>query len=141
MAENEGVTEVQETGRAPEPKAPEADLEHWKSMSRKNERDAKSAAKERDEANAKLAEVQAQLASLEEAKAYEDAVHEVADEMDLPEKIVRSLKGKTVEELKVSAEILKSNYNAYPLASSFAKSEPQSKTTAQQFAAVVEGLI
>ena len=136
----ESTEDVQAETQAPEPKAPDADLEHWKSMSRKNERDAKAAAKERDEANAKLAEIQAQLASMEEAKAYEDAVHEVADEMELPEKIVRSLKGKTAEELKASAEILKANYNAYPLASTYSKTEPK-VSTAQQFAAAIEGII
>lgn len=139
---NDGVTEVQNAEPATEPKAPEQDLEHWKSMSRKNERDAKSAARERDEANAKLADVQAKLAELEAAAAYDAAVRKVADETGIPEKVVRGLKGTTVEELTESTSLLKANYTAYPLTRDTGNTDHSAKpSTAQQFAAALEGLI
>ena len=152
MAENEGVTEVQSAEPATEPKAPEQDLEHWKSMSRKNERAAKDAARERDEANAKLADAQAKLAELEAARAklaefeaaraYDEAVRDVAEATGYPERVVRGLKGVTVEELTASAEVLKSSLSAYPPSRDAGEHAAVAKqTTAQQFAAALEGII
>lgn len=139
---NDGATEVQNAEPATEPKAPEQDLEHWKSMSRKNERDAKNAARERDEANAKLAETQARLAELEAARAYDEAVRKVAEETGYPEKVVRGLKGTTVEELAASADVLKGSLSAYPPSRDAGEQGRVAKqTTAQQFADALEGIL
>lgn len=140
--ENDGVTETQQPEPAEVPKAPEQDLEHWKSMSRRNEREAKSAARERDEANARLAEAQARLAELEAERAYTEAVREVAASTGYPEAVVRGLRGATADELAASAELLRANLSAYP--PSRDAGEPAgtaARTAAQQFASALDGII
>ena len=119
--ENDGVNENGAADQREEPKATEADLEHWKSMSRKNERDAKAARAERaasQEAQAKAAAdldaANARIAELEAKEAYAEAGREVAAKTGYPEAVVRGLKGTTAEELAASAEVLKANLNAYP---------------------------
>lgn len=64
--ENDATVDAQGAEPTEEPKAPEADLDHWKSMSRKNERDAKAARTERDAA---LAERDRASADLDAANA------------------------------------------------------------------------
>ena len=139
---NDGVTEVQNAEPATEPKAPEQDLEHWKSMSRKNERELKKALDAYKEVDAKLAEAEARIAELDAAAAYDAAVRKVAEETGIPEKVVRGLKGTTVEELTESTSLLKANYTAYPLTRDTGNTDHSAKpSTAQQFAAALEGFI
>lgn len=130
MAEEiEGVTETQDaqaaepaqTQQEPEPKAQEPDLEHWKSMSRKNERDAKAARAElaalqesQAKAAADLEAAGARIAELEAERAYAEAVRQVAESTGYPERVVRGLRGDTVEELAASAEVLRGTLSAYP---------------------------
>ena len=121
MAEqNDDVIETQPEP-IEEPKATDTDLEHWKSMSRKNERDAKKALADLTAAQEAGAKVQADLdaanariAELEAQAAYADAVRQVAEATGYPETVVRGLKGATVEELTASANVLKTNLSAYP---------------------------
>lgn len=133
--ENNGAASAQQQAAQAEPKAPEGDLEHWKSMSRKNERDAKKA---RDElaaaqeagtkAQADLEAAQARVAELEASAAHEEAVRQVAASEGLPEAVVRGLRGETAEELVASAALLKANYSAYPLSRDNGDPKPPAAT-------------
>lgn len=160
--ENDGVAEDQQAaedearesaqeGAAPQeteqPNGADA-LEHWKSMSRRNERDAKKAREElaaAQEAGSKaladLATANARIAELEAEAAHEAAVREVAAKSGYPEVVVRGLRGTTVEELTEGVDALRANLSAYP--ASRDAGDPggtPKKSVEQQFADAVRTL-
>ena len=133
----QGAGATAQPQQAPEPKAQGDDLERWKQMSRKNERDAKKALADlaaSQEAQAKaegdLAAANERIAALEAAAAHEQAIREVAASEGLPEAVVRGLRGETAEELVASAALLKANYSAYPLSRD--KGDPKPPATTRE---------
>lgn len=161
--ENDGAVDVQQEEAAGEQTLFQADsasqeteqpngadtLEHWKSMSRRNEREAKAARTElaaMKEANAKaLADLEAskaRVAELEASAAYEAAVREVAAATGYPEAVVRGLRGSTAEELTECVEALRANLSMYPPSRDGGEpSKPAAPSTSQQFAKALESFL
>lgn len=130
MAENNDSQQNVDTNNQPpeEPNGTNEDLEHWKSMSRKNERDAKAALAAKTKAENDLATANSRVAELEAQVAYDTAVREVCAETGLTDSVVRNLKGTTKEDILKSAEAIKASYSAYPPSRDGGEQKPPTTT-------------
>ena len=80
------------------------------------------------EANKALEAARAEAAALRAQAEHASAVTQVAAETGLPEPAVRALRGDTAEELRASAEALRSSTSAYPLTRDQGEQKPSPLT-------------